>query len=122
MSPEHDPDSLGNLLLTAGVITLQDLRDALDHADAVSLERRRKRSSAPLMRLGEALIDLGRVDQPLIDTVLAHQGANRTSGSVAKAKHLCAGLASARAAKQAEIEALDELQRAAVRVIRRGQA
>lgn len=109
MNPAADENSLGNMLLSAGVITVHDLRDALDHAFGSK------------MLLGEALIDLGRVDQHLIDTVLAHQSSNRTSGAVAKSKHQCVALASARAAKRAEIDALDDLQKAAIQIIRSGQ-
>lgn len=63
---KEDKNSLGNLLLKAGIIDVDDLREALDFQD----------ENTDFL-LGEALIQLGKVDRGIVEALLWTQRVER---------------------------------------------
>jgi len=66
-SAKVDGTSLGNLLLKAGMITAEQLQEALDFQD-----------ENPDHMLGEALVQMGVVDKDTVETLIEAQKAKRT--------------------------------------------
>lgn len=66
-SASVDGTSLGNLLLKAGMITAEQLQEALDFQD-----------ENPDHMLGEALVQMGVVDKDTVETLIETQKARRT--------------------------------------------
>lgn len=64
----EDCHSLGNLLLKSGMITVDQLRSALEFQDA-----------NPDHMLGEALVQMGAVKKDVVDALLAAQRAKRAA-------------------------------------------
>ncbi len=63
---KEDSTSLGNLLLKSGMIDVDDLRDALEFQD----------ENTDFM-LGEALIQLGKIDRGIVESLLWKQRVER---------------------------------------------
>jgi len=68
--PEHDPTSLGRILVDNGLISDEELVDALEIQ-----KQRRKRDRD--IRLGEILVEIKAVEQGIIEAVLHIQEAQR---------------------------------------------
>lgn len=109
------PHTIGEMLVDSQVISQRDLRNALDHLD-------RMNNPPPIDRepymLGEALKDLGLVNDDMLQSVLAHQQVKRATGEHARAHAVCGLLRTAVAAKRTEIQAIADVQALATSIIR----
>lgn len=65
--PTDDPTSIGNLLCSAGLIDTAHIADALDFQRAHDV------------RLGEALVRLGKLSREQLEAAIAHQKAVRSN-------------------------------------------
>jgi hypothetical protein len=112
-----DPTSLGRLLLDSGAVTITDIHDGLRHAEEVTFERRRIIPDAGEMRLGEALVDLGRINEALLDAILAQQDLERTTSTANKARAAAGMVVAASAAATGMHPQLDALANTALNII-----
>lgn len=66
---EQDCTSLGNILLKAGMISAEQLHEAVDYQD-----------TNPDVMLGEALVKMGVVERDIVEALLMTQKARRDNG------------------------------------------
>lgn len=108
-------NTLGQMLVDSEVITDRDLRNALDHLDVMNTPPPADRDP---YRLGDALKDLGLINDSLLQSVLAHQLVKRAPTEHARAHAVCGLLRTAVAAKRTEMQAIDDVQALATSIIR----
>lgn len=103
-----DPTSLGRLLLDQEppVVTMDDIADGLRYADTHG------------MKLGEALVDLGRINGAMLDAMLAQQNLERAETSPEKTRAVAGMVVAASAAATSMHPHIDALAATAMGILK----